>query len=460
MKKRDFEQYKRILRVLAVAIILILEALVFKYVWHKYYSQGLWLEPFYAKGNVYMVIIYIVFMLLFMYIYGGLKIGLLKKTNVVYSQALSGLCANVMIYFQIILLSRHLVAVLPILVMTVVDIICIGICATIFDIVYSKIFPPRRLLLIYEKDSSDELFMKMSSRHDKYIIAKKTNIDVGIEILQKEIKEYDGVVLNDIHASLRNKLLKYCYKQSIRAYLTPKISDILIRGSETLHLFDTPLLLSRNCGLTFEQRFGKRLLDVLISGILLAVTSPIMLVTSLFIKGYDRGPVLFKQNRLTINGQIFQVYKFRSMIVDAEKDGVARLATRNDDRITPVGHFIRKTRIDELPQLINVLKGEMSLVGPRPERPEIAAEYEQVIPEFEYRLKVKAGLTGYAQVYGKYNTTAYDKLKLDLMYIQAYTILLDLKLLIMTFKILFMKESTEGVDSSQTMALKKNKDQK
>ena len=146
------------------------------------------------------------------------------------------------------------------------------------------------------------------------------------------------------------------------------------------------------------------------------------------------------------------------MIVNAEKDGVARLASENDSRITPIGKLIRKTRVDELPQLINVLKGEMSLVGPRPERPEIAEEYEKIIPEFSYRLKVKAGLTGYAQLYGKYNTTAYDKLKLDLMYIQSYSIILDFKLLIMTFKILFMKESTEGVEADQITAIKKEGD--
>ena len=139
------------------------------------------------------------------------------------------------------------------------------------------------------------------------------------------------------------------------------------------------------------------------------------------------------------------IYKFRSMVVNAEGDGKARLAAENDKRITPVGQFIRKTRLDELPQLINVLKGEMSIVGPRPERPEIIAEYEKKIPEFSCRLKVKGGLTGYAQIYGKYNTTPYDKLKMDMMYIQNYSFLLDIKLILMTAKVIFMKESTEGV---------------
>ena len=193
---------------------------------------------------------------------------------------------------------------------------------------------------------------------------------------------------------------------------------------------------------------------------MLVVASPIMLITALCIKMYDHGPVFFKQKRLTIDGKEFYVYKFRSMITDAEKDGVARLATQNDSRITPVGKVIRATRIDELPQLINIFKGDMSVVGPRPERPEIAKEYEEQIPEFSYRLRVKAGLTGYAQIYGKYNTTAYDKLKMDLMYIESYSILEDLKLILATFKIIFTKESTEGVEDGKTISLPDQKNKK
>ena len=177
-----------------------------------------------------------------------------------------------------------------------------------------------------------------------------------------------------------------------------------------------------------------------------------MAATALAIKLQDGGPAVYKQKRLTIEGRKFYVYKFRSMRVDAEKDGVARLACDGDSRVTPVGQFIRKVRLDELPQLFNILKGDMSIVGPRPERPEIARQYEAEIPEFRYRLRVKAGLTGYAQIFGKYNTTPYDKLKLDLHYIQNYSLMLDVKLIIQTVKILFMRESTEGIAAGQTTA--------
>lgn len=212
-----------------------------------------------------------------------------------------------------------------------------------------------------------------------------------------------------------------------------------------MNLFDSPLLLSKNDGLQIEQKIVKRLLDIAISAVGLLITSPLFLLIAISIKCTDRGPVFYKQKRLTQGGKEFKIYKFRTMIQDAEKGGRAVLARDEDDRILPVGKILRRLRLDELPQLWNILKGDMSMVGPRPERPELMAEIVEEIPEFVYRLKVKAGLTGYAQVYGKYNTTAYDKLKLDLTYIRNYSIFLDLKLILMTPKVMFLKESTEGV---------------
>jgi lipopolysaccharide/colanic/teichoic acid biosynthesis glycosyltransferase len=225
----------------------------------------------------------------------------------------------------------------------------------------------------------------------------------------------------------------------------PDIPDILIRSAEDITLFDTPILLNRNNGLTLEQRFVKRAMDIVFAAVMLVLSLPFMLITALCVKLQDGGPAILKQERMTQNGRRFYVYKFRSMIVDAEKATGAKLADKHDIRITPVGSFIRKVRLDELPQLWNIFIGDMSIVGPRPERPELADEHLKTIPEFAYRLKVRAGLTGYAQVVGKYNTSAYDKLKMDLMYISKYSLLLDLKIIFITFKILFKKESTEGM---------------
>ena len=183
------------------------------------------------------------------------------------------------------------------------------------------------------------------------------------------------------------------------------------------------------------------------------IASPVMLATAIAIKAEDGGPVLYKQVRLTKNARPFEIVKFRSMQPDAEKDGVARLSTgEKDDRITFVGRVIRKYRIDELPQLFNILEGSLSIVGPRPERPEIAAQYCELLPEFELRLQAKAGLTGYAQVYGKYNTIPYDKLQMDLMYIAHPSLIEDMKIVLATVKILFKPESTEGVAEGQATA--------
>ena len=259
------------------------------------------------------------------------------------------------------------------------------------------------------------------------------------------------MMLCGIEEQKRNMLIKYCYERSIRIYVAPEITDILLRGADKLHSFDTPFLLLRNYGLSFEQRVIKRAMDVLISGFLLIIASPFMLLTALAIRMEDHGPALFKQERVTMDGRKFFIYKFRSMIVDAEKNG-AQFSTKNDSRITKVGGFIRATRLDELPQLLNILKGDMSIVGPRPERQQYIEEFCQETPEFIYRLKVKAGLTGYAQIYGKYNTTPLDKLKLDLMYIETYSVFLDIRLIFLTLKIMFTKESTEGVEDGQNHA--------
>jgi len=310
-------------------------------------------------------------------------------------------------------------------------------------------FPPHKMTVLYQDYDPSQMLNKVKTRKDRYRVKETVNVDIPWEELVKVIDKSEAVLIYDVHSQLRNKILKYCYEKSVRVYMTPKISDILIRSSDNIHLFDTPLLLLRNNGLSFEERFIKRLLDIVVSLLVIIITSPFMLIIAIAIKLYDGGPVFFKQKRCTLDGKVFEIHKFRSMIVDAEKEGISIPASDKDPRITPIGNIIRATRLDELPQAFDILNGNMSLVGPRPERIEHVEKYTKEIPEFAYRLKVKGGLTGYAQIYGKYNTTAYDKLKLDLMYVQNYSILLDLKLILMTIKIIFMKESTEGFDEKQ-----------
>ena len=276
-------------------------------------------------------------------------------------------------------------------------------------------------------------------QNDKYIIEKTVNYRRGMERLIPDIQKYDAVIIGDMPSHERNVILKYCFQNSIRSYCVPKISDILLKSSNELNLFDSPLLLSRNMGLSIEQLFIKRVIDIIGSAIGIVITLPFFVIIGICIKLTDGGPVIYKQTRLTKDGRPFEIYKFRTMIQNAEKDDIPRLAAEGDPRILPIGRLLRRTRLDELPQIYNILKGDMSLVGPRPERPELVEEFTAEIPEFPSRMKVKAGLTGYAQVYGKYNTTPYDKLKLDLTYIRNYSVFLDLKLIFMTPKILFSK---------------------
>lgn len=310
---------------------------------------------------------------------------------------------------------------------------------------YRTLFPPLDVLLIFDGQNKDLFVEKVKTRRHQFSINESIRATEGLETICKAVDSHAAVMMWDVPTGIRNDVFKYCYGKSKEIYVMPKIMDIILRGSQTLHFFDTPLLLTKSSPIEAEQLFIKRMFDILFSLILIVITSPIMLVTALLIKCYDKGPVFYKQIRVTRDDKEFAIVKFRSMVVDAEKDGRARLATEHDDRITPIGRVIRKVRIDELPQLFNVLSGSMSFVGPRPERPQIIEKYVEAMPEFRFRTKVKAGLTGYAQIYGKYNTRPHDKLKLDLYYIENFSVWLDLKLIIQTVKIVFTPESTEGV---------------
>ena len=451
MNKR--EDYKRFIVFCLASLVVLAQMAVFAYVWYTVY-RGQIDEPFWRKGNWVLIAIYGLMFAMFAKLYGGLKVGYLKRVDVFYSLTLALLCTNVVEYFEITLINRWFLSPGPMIEMTGLQLILIIIWIWGSRYIYSKLYRARKLLVIYgDRDPGDDLIHKMNSRKDKYDIRGKVHSSVGEREIHKLMRNYDGVIIWDLPSMERNRYLKYCFAHSIRCYVSPKISDIILMGSDRIHLFDTPLLMSRNMGLSIDQRAAKRVMDMVISGIGIVITSPIMLIIALAVKLYDRGPVFYFQERLTVGGRSFMICKFRSMCVDSEKNG-ARLASKHDSRITPVGKVLRNLHLDELPQLFNVFKGDMSLVGPRPERKTIMREYEKELPEFYYRLKVKAGLTGYAQVYGKYNTTPYDKLKLDLFYIENYSFLLDIKLIFMTVKIFFQKEVSEGVDDKQVNALK------
>ncbi|MCD8010002.1 MAG: sugar transferase [Lachnospiraceae bacterium] len=453
MKKR--EQYKRLVRFLLTLLNVAILTGIYAYFWFTYYHERQIIGVLYfRRGHWAILSLYAVLIYFFGKVYGSMKVGYLRVLDVLLSQVLVVVIVNAITYVQLALIGRwsfgdHLT---PILWMTGFDFIAVCLWLILSHWVYATIFPAKEILLIYGDRSPRSFIKKIATRRDKYIIRESVCIEErSDEYIKERINHYNAVMIGDLPAQRRNDFLKYCFEKDVLCYSVPKISDIMMMSSETINLFDTALQLFRNRGLSAEQRLVKRIIDIVLSLLMLLVASPFMLVIALLIKGYDGGPVFYRQDRLTRGGEAFQIYKFRSMVVDSEARG-ARLCARGDARITPVGRVIRNLHLDELPQLINILKGDMSLVGPRPERPEIAAEYRREIPEFDYRLKVKAGLTGYAQVYGKYNTTPYDKLKLDLYYIENYSVWMDLKLCMLTFKILFQKENTEGVDPSQKTA--------
>lgn len=455
------EAFKRLINLSLTGMCLAIEILIYTYFYMNHFSGSLVDDiGYYKRGYWLQIAFYGTLLFFFSNMYGGLRIGYLKNTEIIFSQVFSTLIVNILTYAQLSLMAMQLFIPRFFIEMMIFQTLAVTIWINIANRIYKDLFPPRKLLLIHGQRPIEDIKRKFETRKDKYEIVNCLNVKLGLAALRQEIirgynyGEYSAVVIWDTTVEERNFLIKFCYSNSIRFYIMPKITDVILLGAEELNIFDTPILLTREYSLTMEQRFLKRLIDIICASLLLLLASPFMLITALVIKLYDGGPVLYKQVRCTKDQRPFFIMKFRSMRTDAEKDGIARLAQKHDSRITPIGKFIRKVRIDELPQLINILKGDMSFIGPRPERPEIIAQYVEIMPEFAYRMKVKAGLAGYAQVYGKYNTTPYDKLKLDLTYIENYSLWLDLKLMLLTLKILFWPDSTEGVESEQVTAFK------
>ncbi len=452
------ESFKRLVRLILSGVCLLGQVYIYMRFLYMYFFEPIKQNlRFFEKGEALFIAIYVVLIFFFSNMYGGMRIGYLKNGEVIFSQIFATLLANIVTYGQVSIMVTALFEFKSFFYMQVMQTAWIVGWINIANFIYQHTFKPRQMLLIHGDRPYDDILAKFGTRKDKYNISKYISYRVGYDDIFMEVLEpYDAIVIWDIPVDVRNKILKFCYGHSIRVYIMPKITDVILKGAEQLSLFDTPILFTREYKMSIDQRFWKRFIDITCSFILIIVTAPLMLLTALAVKIYDGGPILYKQVRCTIGGKEFKIMKFRSMSVDAEKDGKARLASKNDTRITPIGKFIRVCRLDELPQLFNILKGEMSFIGPRPERPEIIEQYMEIMPEFKFRMRVKAGLAGYAQVYGKYNTTPYDKLKLDLYYIENYSVWMDIKLMFLTLKVLLMPDSTEGIESTQITAMKQS----
>jgi exopolysaccharide biosynthesis polyprenyl glycosylphosphotransferase len=287
----------------------------------------------------------------------------------------------------------------------------------------------------------------------KKILLDKNNFDniryICHEINQKTYELIDAVdkvyIGDSLSAADKLSLINHCTEKGKDIYLIPSLYEISLVDFKVSQVDDLLVFKLEDLGLTIEQRIIKRAMDIVISSLGLILTSPLLLIVSIIIKLHDGGSVFFKQERVTENNRMFNLYKFRTMVEDAEKHTGPVLATDKDTRITPIGRFLRASRIDELPQLFNVLKGDMSIVGPRPERPYFVDQFNEEIDGFKYRVYVKAGITGLAQILSNYSTDPETKAKYDLMYIKNYSVLLDIIIIFNTIKTILLKDSSKGL---------------
>lgn len=451
MNKFEHRLLLRIVKVLDAAMVTVPFALC----WMLYYADRVD-APFYAKGNWLVIALFFILYIIFGRVYDAFLISNNRISEIIYSQALAFLVSDGIMYIVIWLLSKHLPNVIPGLMAIVGQLVLASLWALLAHKWYFATFPARVTAIIYDMRKGMTDLIESYGLDAKYDVKMTAHVDECIANLSM-LHDMQTVFLSGIHSHERNIIIKYCVAHDIDVFVIPRVGDVLMSAARPMHMFHLPMLHLGRYSVQPEYLFFKRLVDVLISGVMLIVLSPIMLIVAACIKATDGGPVFYKQVRLTKDGKTFKILKFRSMRVDAEKDGVARLSTGSkDDRVTPVGRVIRACRLDELPQLLNILAGDMTLVGPRAERPEIAAKYEEELPEFALRLQSKAGLTGYAQIYGKYNTTPYDKLQMDLMYMAHPSIIEDFKIMFATVKILFMPESTEGVAEGSETAMEQD----
>lgn len=453
-EKRDF------LLMCEKLLLVAINTLIFSIIWYQSYAKDLFI-PFYLRGNIAIFAVFAFVYIVFARLYNGFDVKTSRALSLVYSHVTASMMTGVTMYFILWLLIRYTPRIIPM----IIAITLWSLAAIAWSkpaVLYArKLFPPTKTVIIYDNIEAYQNGLKITKSIDwRFDVIGEKSVLVGNEEIFQYLKdkEAEAVMVCGIHSSQRNDILKYCIREGIAVYIRPNIGDYLVNSSQSIQMDHLPVLLCQRSANNTIYLLVKRIFDILFSLSLLILLSPILIITAIVIKLSDGGPALYKQERLTKDSKVFTIYKFRSMRVDAEGDGKARLAQKEDERITPVGKFIRMTRIDELPQLFNILKGEMSVVGPRPERPELTKAYEETMPEFSLRLQVKAGLTGYAQVNGKYNTSPYDKLQMDLMYISKMSVAYDLRIILETIKVIFTpesKSSTEGV-AGEGITAKKN----
>ena len=392
------------------------------------------------------VFVFVIVGLLLLSVYGTYDVGRRKSKPIIYSLSLAVVCTDVVAYLQVMIMRANTdihefrLRGIELLILTMVIQIAIIIVFTYTgNALFFAIHEPEKCCIITScQESLDVIAYAVCRFRKQYKIT--SIVDYRCSDIEPYIEKAETVFIYDIPAERRLMIMRLCYKHKVNVYFNPYLEDIMEVNAKHYVLDDVYLFNKNNKTLTMEQRILKRLLDIGLSLLLGILTSPLWICGAIAVKLYDGGPVFFKQKRATIHGRVFDVYKLRTMKTNVENYS----AKKDDDRITKPGKILRRTRIDELPQLLNVLKGDMTFVGPRPEMLENVQSYTEELPEFRYRLRVKAGLTGYAQISGKYNTTPRDKLIMDMMYIEQFSILRDIQLILQTAVVLLKSDSTEA----------------
>ena len=395
---------------------------------------------------------FIIVGLLFLNVYGKYDIGRRKSKPIIYSLVLAVAFTDIITYLQLMIMRVNTPSIfdfrlenLGLLALAfVLQVIVIIVFVYGGNHLFFKIHPPERCLVITSSQKNLDKIIPVIERYQKQYKISRI-LDYHSSKLFQEIDKADTVFLFAVPSIERSAIIRHCYSKKKNIYFNPEIEDVVEMNSTYYILEDVPLLNANVKSLTMEQRIAKRLMDLILAVLLGILSCPFWIGAAIAIKMHDGGKILFKQKRATLNGRVFEVYKFRTMKENVEN----RSASVGDSRITKPGHFLRKTRIDELPQLLNILKGDMTFVGPRPEMLENVSSYTKQLPEFKYRLRMKAGLTGYAQIFGKYNTSPKDKLIMDMMYIERFSILKDIQLMFQTVIVLLKKDSTEAFSTKK-----------
>jgi len=391
-------------------------------------------------------------------VYGGYAVGKKKNKPIISSMSLAILATDLVTYLQLQIMNvnanknQRLILFgedfLLLVVCMVLQVLLITFLVRLGNNFYFTINPPKKCLLILGDEDDEALLRHKLSRYalqwQIHTVIPCTDPDVS-----RQIALHDTVFLGQLPAATKMTLLRVCYDHHRDVLCKAQLQDIMLSNATQRVVDDAPFLEMTYGKITLGQRILKRLMDVFASSMVLAVLCPLFAVIAVFIKAEDGGPVIFRQKRMTVNGRKFTIYKFRTMkVADSQKVHQVS-AAQGDSRITRVGHVLRRFRLDELPQFWNILMGDMTLVGPRPEMLENIEKYKLALPAFAYREKMKAGLTGYAQIEGRYNTTPEDKLMLDLMYIESFSIWVDIKLIFRTLTVFFKSDSTEGFSPAQ-----------